>query len=108
MEPHKSGREEAELLIPEEKPETPLPKQPEPKVVMVEPTLPDPELLYKSVMAWLEGMDECPRVADMKNELGWNPKRANIAINLLEEEGKIKRVPDEKDKRVVRLCLTEK
>lgn len=107
MEPHKAGREAAELLVPEEKPETSLPKQPEPKVVRVEPTLPDPELLYKSIVAWLEGKDECPRVADMKSELGWNPKRANIAINLLEEEGKITRVPDEKDRRVVRLCPVE-
>lgn len=108
MEPHKAGREAAELLVPEEKPETPLPKQPEPKVVRVEPTLPDPELLYESVMDWLEEKDECPRVADMKSELGWNPKRANIAINLLVEEGKIERVPDEKDGRVVRLCPADK
>ena len=48
------------------------------------------------------------RAGDMKSELGWNPKRANVAINLLEEEGKIERVPDEKDRRVVRLCPTEK
>jgi DNA-binding MarR family transcriptional regulator len=44
----------------------------------------------------------------MKEVLGWHPKRANIAINLLVEEGKIKRVPDEKDRRVVRLCPADK
>ncbi len=106
MEPHKAGREAAELLTPEEEPEPVIEEEAEkPKVVHIEPTLPDPERLEKAVRDWHEENGMWPRVIDMKEALGWvnNPKRATKVINVLVADGKIERIPDEKDGRAKRL-----
>ncbi len=47
------------------------------------------------------------RIADMKEVLGWHPKRANNAINILESEGRIEKISDDKDKRTKRLRSTD-